>query len=206
MATEVGVGYVSIVPSAKGFGKKLSAEIGPDMPRVGADAGGKISDGLSKSTKGTGSKWGRLVGNDAANGVADSMRASKAKIGAAAGMMMSGVAIAAGAAAVGIFKFGKASAVAASDLGESVNAVKVTFGEAAGGILALGENAAKALGLSSAEFNMLSVRFSGFAKTIAGPGGDVVKTMDDLTKRASDFASVMKIDVADAAALFQSTL
>jgi uncharacterized phage infection (PIP) family protein YhgE len=95
---------------------------------------------------------------------------------------------------------------AASRLGESVNAVNVTFGESAEGIKALGEQAAESVGLSNAEFNGLAVQFSAFADTIAGKGGDVVGTIDDMTHRAADFASVMNIDVAEAARLFQSGL
>lgn len=100
----------------------------------------------------------------------------------------------------------KDSVAEASNLNESLNAVQVTFGKNAKGITALGENAAKALGLSKTEFNDLAVRFSNFTRTIAGKGGDVVGTMKDLTTRASDFASVMNLDVNQAAQLFQSGL
>lgn len=109
-----------------------------------------------------------------------------------------------GIAAVGSFV--KSAVSEASDLNESLNAVNVTFGKNAAGISALGEESARALGLSQTEFNGLAVRFSSFAGTIAGKGGDVVGTMDDITTRASDFASVMNLDVAEAAALFQSGL
>lgn len=95
---------------------------------------------------------------------------------------------------------------AASDLGESINAVNVTFGPTAAGIKALGEEAAESVGLSNSAFNGLAVQFSSFADTIAGKGGDVVGTIDDMTTRAADFASVMNIDVADAARIFQSGL
>ena len=98
------------------------------------------------------------------------------------------------------------TALSASDLEESVNAVNVTFGDAAAGILKLGEDAAHAVGLSNAEFNGLAVQFSSFATTVAGKGGDVVQTMEDLTGRAADFASVMNLDVAEAARVFQSGL
>lgn len=116
-------------------------------------------------------------------------------------------AIAAGGAlaTVGV-KVLKDSVAEASNLNESLNAVQVTFGKNAKGITALGESAAKALGLSKTEFNGLAVRFSNFAQTVAGKGGDVVATMDDLTTRASDFASVMNLDVNQAAELFQSGL
>lgn len=108
----------------------------------------------------------------------------------------------AGVVGAGLLKTGQS----ASNLGESINAVNVTFGEAAGGILKLGENAAKSVGLSNTAFNGLAVQFSSFATTVAGKGGDVVGVMGDMTTRAADFASVMNIEVADAAAMFQSGL
>jgi len=112
-----------------------------------------------------------------------------------------------GTAALAAIGAGAKKAInSASDLGESVNAVNVVFGEASEGILALGDAAAKAVGLSKKDFNSLAVQFSNFAQIVAGEGGDVVSTMDDLTGRAADFASVMNIDVANAATLFQSGL
>ena len=105
-----------------------------------------------------------------------------------------------------VVNFAKGAVDAASDLGESINAVNVTFGEASAGILALGENAATAVGLSAREFNAFAVQFSGFTQQIAGAGGDVVAVTDDLTTRIADFASVMNLDVSEAAQVFQSTL
>jgi len=93
-----------------------------------------------------------------------------------------------------------------SDLNESMNAVEVTFGGAAQGIKELGEGAAESLGLSNEEFNSLAVQFSAFAETIAGEGNSVVPVMDTLTTRMADFASVMNLDVNEAARLFQSGL
>lgn len=105
-----------------------------------------------------------------------------------------------------IVNFAKSTVAAASDLGESINAVNVTFGEAADGILALGENAASAVGLSAREFNAFAVQFSGFTQQIAGAGGDIAQVTDDLTTRIADFASVMNMDVPEAAQVFQSAL
>lgn len=93
-----------------------------------------------------------------------------------------------------------------SDLNESLNAVEVTFGDAAEGIKDLGEGAAQNLGLSNSEFNNFAVQMSAFAEEIAGDGGDVVGVIDDLSTRVSDFASVMNLDVADAATKFQAGL
>jgi hypothetical protein len=101
----------------------------------------------------------------------------------------------AGAVGVGLYKIGSA----ASDVEESVNAVNVTFGEAAEGVLALSDAAAQSVGLSKAEFNGLAVAFAGFAKQL---DGDVTQSIDDLTTRAADFASVMNMDVNEAARIY----
>lgn len=94
----------------------------------------------------------------------------------------------------------------ASDLAESVNAVQVSYGDAADAVLKLGENSAQAFGLSKRDLNSYSTQFSSFVKTIAGSGGDVAGTLEDLVGRGTDFASVFNLDVADALALFQSGL
>lgn len=119
-----------------------------------------------------------------------------------------GFAIAAGVAfgAREVFNFFKSSISAASDLGESINAVEVTFGEAAEGIKQLGVESARAVGLSNAEFNTLAVGFAAFVEKIDEGGDDVVGVMKELTGRAADFASVMNIDVAEAATIFRSGL
>ena len=184
MADEIGIAYLSIVPSAKGFAAKLKSDVGPELSQAGMAAGvgmgTSIGDGVDSTTGRTRGRLSAMIGEW--------------------GPMVAAMGVAAvGALAVSSVK-------AASDLGESINAVNVTFGSAAGGILTLGENAAKAVGMSKTEFNGLAVQFSNFATTIAGPGGDVAKTMGDLTTRAADFASVMNLDVAEAAGLFQSGL
>ncbi|UGS27577.1 hypothetical protein K8F61_05150 [Microbacterium resistens] len=94
----------------------------------------------------------------------------------------------------------------ASDLNESVNAVEVSYGDAADAVLKLGENSAKAFGLSKNDLNGYATQFSAFVKTIAGSGGDVVGTLEDLIGRGTDFASVFNLDVSDALGLFQSGL
>lgn len=94
----------------------------------------------------------------------------------------------------------------ASDLNESINAVNVTFGDNAAGIGKLGDQAANNLGLTKNEFNAVAVSFANFGTAIAGPGGDVTKTISDITGRAADFASVMNLDVNTANDLFRSGL
>ncbi len=106
-----------------------------------------------------------------------------------------------------IADFTKDSVRAFSDLNESVNAVEVTFGDASEGILQLGKASATSVGLSNAEFNSFAVGFSAFVDQIAAEqDGDVVKTMDTLTVRIADFASVMNLDIPEAAEKFRSGL
>lgn len=103
-------------------------------------------------------------------------------------------------------KFATDSVREFSNLNESLNALDVTYGEHAEGIKALGEEAATSLGLSNSEFNTFAVQMSGFAETIAGESGDVAGLVDDMSTRVADFASVMNLDVAEAARVFQSSL
>jgi hypothetical protein len=120
--------------------------------------------------------------------------------------MKAGLAVAAGVALDAVKDFVVGSLASFSDLNESLNALEVTYGDNAEGIKKLGEEAAQNLGLSNAEFNGFAVSISAFAEQIAGKSGDVVGTVDLLTTRISDFASVMNIDVPEAAEKFQSGL
>jgi len=151
---------------------------------------------IGASTKGLGDQIAKDLGKVK---VEEPGKKVGARFGAAIGVGL--------AAASALIVKGLASSIgAASTLEESVNAVTVSYGEAADEILALSDNSATAVGLSSADFNSLSVQFSAFAKSIAGTGGDVAGTFDDISTRAADFASVMDLEVADAATLFQSGL
>jgi hypothetical protein len=139
--------------------------------------------------------------------VGDAAEGAGKRAGGMGSAVKSAMKIAAGAiAAAGIGKMLGDSIKEASDLGESINAVNVTFGDAADGIKKLGKEAADAVGLSQSQFHGLAVQFSSFATAIAGKGGDVTKTMKDLTTRGADFASVMNLDVNEAMGIFQSGL
>lgn len=170
MATEIATGYVSIVPSMRGFSQKLSTDVSKAAGTAGDEGGKRFSSGMMSHIKGL------------------------------------AVALGGAFAVTKGIDFFKQSIREASDLNESINAVNVTFGKSAKGIQKLSADAATNMGLSKTEFNELAVRFSNFATTVAGKGGDVVGTMKDLTGRAADFASVMNLDVNDAAELFQSGL
>jgi hypothetical protein len=139
---------------------------------------------------------GQKAGDDAGEGFSSGF-----------GTAIKGLAVVGGALAVaGITSFLKDSVKASSDLNESLNAVSVSYGAATQGIVTLGETAASRLGLSGVQFNAIATQFSGFAGNIAGPGGDVVGFIDELTTRGADFASVFNLDVDEALRLFQSGL
>ena len=93
---------------------------------------------------------------------------------------------------------------AASDLVESVNAVQVATGDASAKILQFGLSADKNLGMSKKTINDMAVAFSAFARNIRPE--DVGGVFEEYITRASDFASVMNLDVADAVSIFQSTM
>jgi hypothetical protein len=94
----------------------------------------------------------------------------------------------------------------ASDLNESVNAVNVSYGDVADAIFGLGKDSARTFGLSKRDLNQYAVQFSAFSKGIAGEGGDVAGTFQSILGRATDFASVMNLEVSEALGLFQSGL
>lgn len=166
---EVGLAYVSVAPSLKGWGSRLNKEIGSPLDKAGRDGSKRFGDSFGRGMK---TAFG------------------------AAGILGAG-------AATAIFK---GSIDEASNLSESINAVQVSYGNASKGILALGKNSATAFGLSKSELNGYAVQFQSFSKTIAGSNGDVGKSFESIIGRATDFASVMNLEVGQAAELFQSGL
>jgi hypothetical protein len=144
-----------------------------------------------------------LAANQQAEGGLSSLGNSFKKFAKVGAVALAAVGAAGAAFAV---KFGKDAVKSASDLDESINALQVTFGEASEGMLRLSDAAATAVGLSRSQFNSFAVQFAGFTKQIAGSEGDVVDVTDTLTKRIADFASVMNLDLNEAAQVFQSSL
>jgi len=139
-------------------------------------------------------------------GIKDAQRQLQNMAGQAAKRVAQVGAAVAAAGAVAAGKLAVDAVQAASTFEESINAVNVSFDEAAAGVLRIGENAAQSMGLSKIEFNQAAVRFSAFAETVVGEGGDVAGFIGDISQRAADFASVMDIDVSEALQVFQSGL
>lgn len=44
--SEVAAAFVTIVPSARGFGRKLESEVGPEVSRAGKSVGSKFGGGF----------------------------------------------------------------------------------------------------------------------------------------------------------------
>ena len=70
----------------------------------------------------------------------------------------------------------------------------------------MGEHASKAVGLSAKDFNAFAVQFAGFTNQLATSDKDIVAVTDELTTRIADFASVMNLDVPEAASKFRQAL
>lgn len=117
-------------------------------------------------------------------------------VGKIAGGFLAAGAIQAG---VGALLGGFSSSVkAASDLGESLNAVNKIFGDSADKILKWGDESANAFGLSQRAFNQMATPLGAMLKNSGLAMDQVADRTIELTKRASDMASVFNTDVEDA--------
>lgn len=133
---------------------------------------------------------------------ADKTSRSVSSLGGTA--LKAGAALGAAFAAKAALDFAKSSIAAFTNLKESINAVNVVYEEGADAIAALGEGSAESFGLSTRALNEAAVAMSAFADKIdaADPPG----AFENVLQRATDFASVMNIEVGEALRLFQSGL
>lgn len=171
--------------SEKSVSVRLSANIAAYKSAM-LDASKSTSDvakATDETTSQVGSKW-----SNAGSKISGSMALAYGAMGTSAGLAV------------------KYAIDAASNLEESINAVKVSYGESAEAIHKLGQNSVDSFGLSQRAFNEAAVSFTSFAEDVAGDGGDVAGTLNDLMLRSTDFASVMNIDVTQAAGAFKSAL
>ncbi len=106
--------------------------------------------------------------------------------------------------AIKVAQFGLDAVGAFSDLEESINAVTVIYGEQDDVIARLGETSAEAFGLTTTEVNEAAVAMGAFVEKI--DEADPADAFGNIIQRATDFASVMNIDTAEALDKFQSGL
>jgi len=59
---EIASSFVSIVPEMKGFGRKLSGGIGPEMDRAGHDGGTRFGSAMSSKAGGIGKGFAKVLG------------------------------------------------------------------------------------------------------------------------------------------------
>ena len=177
--TSIGYATLDVIPSFKNLARELDRGVSGPLRDAGTRSGTQFGDLAGKSA---GSRFGSVFSS-----------AAKASLLGVAG---------AGAFAI---KFGADAIEEASELNESLNAVRVTYGKQTRAINKLGKQSAESLGLSRDQFNGLAVQFSAFAKQVGGEKR-IGRTIDELTTRGADFASVMNLEVNDALGLFQSGL
>jgi hypothetical protein len=152
----------------------------------------------------------RVTSDDDTRGGFDSAKRKAGGLGDKLGAVgkAGGLALAAGVA-VGVTKVVQGigdSIDAASNLGESMNAVDKVFQSQAGSIKKWGEQNAASFGLSTRAFNELATPLGAGLKNAGLSLQDTSKWTIDLTKRASDMASVFNTDVSEAMEAIQSGL
>jgi hypothetical protein len=94
----------------------------------------------------------------------------------------------------------------ASDLNESLNAVNLTFGSSAKQVIEWGRTNAASFGLSQQAFNDLATPLGAMLKNTGMSMQETAKWTIDLTKRASDMASVFNTSVPEAMDAIQAGL
>jgi len=179
MATQVGVGYVQLVPTAKDFSDKVKREIGDTGKRVGEKVGRDIGDGINSASgrvSNAGKEHGKRYGD---------MFSGQAK-------MLIGAAITAAVAlgARSLAQFGRESLTAASDLGEVNAAIGQVFGpDAAAELKEWAKTAAKSLGQTQKQALDAAKNFGIFGKAAGLSGKDLSGFSTKFAALATDLAS-----------------
>lgn len=101
---------------------------------------------------------------------------------------------------------GTVATLAASGLGESINAVDVVFGNAAKTIHDFGKTSAESVGLSTRAFNELAVPLGSVFQNFGDDADTAARKSIELTQRAADMASVFNVDVTEALTAIQAAL
>jgi hypothetical protein len=175
---EVGSAFLTIMPSAKGFGKALGSEIDAPLAAAGQRGGKAVGDGVAKGGKqsfvGAGKHLGgAFAGAFAAVGVVTAVSAVGDYISSAIG--------------------------AASDLSETVNKSGAIFGDNAGQIEKWASTAAQSVGLSKAAALEAAAGFGNMFQQL-GFAGDVAADMStDVVQLSADLGSFNNLPTADVA-------
>lgn len=166
MATEVGVGYISIVPEVKGFSAALQRELGPGLTTAGHQAGAQVGDGMT-------------------DGVDKSLHKNKKRLGDM-GNMMSGLLM--GGAIASAAVFGKTLVDAASRQEQALGAMDAVF-KANGAAMRENAKAATELGLSTSDYAEAATQLGAQLQNLGMAQDELAPTSDKLVRLASDMAA-----------------
>jgi len=135
MAVEVGAAYLTIVPSMKGFGKKLSGQIDPEMGTAGKSAGSKFGSALAASGKKSGLSFSKVLGGVLLGGAGVAIAGIGAIIHTGFGEVMDASAGTAQLAA-GIKSTGNAAGVSVKGLNDLASSIEGYSGQTDDSIVA----------------------------------------------------------------------
>lgn len=169
--TDVGVGYIRLVPSMEGFGPEVTSGLGAKLKaplaKVGEESGQSFTTGLSNALKGAGSKIAGL--------------GQKLTLGLTTPLVGLGI----------------KSLSMASDLNESLNKSNVVFGKSAGIIEEFANGAADKLGLSKKAALDAAGGFGNMFAQLGFASNKTAAMSMGMETLAADFASFHNADIAD---------
>jgi phage-related protein len=180
---EVGSAFVTLIPSAKGFGSAIDRQIGGDLKGAGQRGGRAYGVGLtgglqreSKGLKGVGASGGKAIGA----GMTGAMAGVASKVFLPIAAAMGGLAIG---------KFFAEGVQGASDLQEAGSAVQAVFGSAAGDVQRFAASANKDLGQTRLQALNAAQTFGTFGKAAGLSGKSLGGFSTDLVTLSADLAS-----------------
>lgn len=183
MATEVGVGYISIVPEVKGFSDALKRELGPGLGVAGQQAGAQVGRGV-------------------VDGADDAVRKNKRRLSDTGGMI-SGLLMGGALASAAIF--GKSLVDAASRQEQALGALDAVF---KGNAAQMRANAAEStkLGLSTSAYAEAATSLGAQLQNLGMAQTELAPTSHKLVTLAADMAAQFGGTVPEAVAALTSAL
>lgn len=195
---EVGTAFLSIVPSARGFGAALSSEVGPQMDAAGKTSGKRMSAGMKAGLLAGAAVVGAAVGKFIGDSIAEAQES--AKIAATTEQIVKSTG---GAANVSAAAVGKLATAISTKTGIDDEAVQtganllLTFknvaNEAGKGNKIFDQATAAAVDLSAAGFGSIDSASKMLGKALNDP----VKGMTALSRAGVTFTQTQKDQVAE---------
>ncbi len=157
---EIATGWVTLVPSLKDFGKKLSKDLGGEIDKAGGEA--------TEASKSFGKRLSGGIGDGAKEAVGSFFTE---EIGARVGEFIHG------------------SIEAASDLNETLNKTRTVFGDASDAVVKFSSGAATKLGQTQQQALDAAGTFGIFGKAAGLSGKDLSDFSTKFVSLSSDLAS-----------------